>query len=85
MFLLQMSDNTVDVIQKLGFPAFIAIIALWFIYQVWKYVIKKLDEKDLQINDTITSHKDFRDRLLTTQNKIIDTQHDIKEILLRGK
>lgn len=80
------------IIDKYGFPIFIAMAGLFFAWRVWLYGTKKIDEKDAEIKDSRARRIEFDDRLITTQNNIlhsIDTGHEIareiKDAVVRHK
>lgn len=73
MFLFQLESSTVDAIQKIGLPSVIVVALSWFLFQVWKWVIKKIDEKDKEISDSKERRRSFDERLLSTQRDISDT------------
>ena len=87
LFLLQQTNSeTVDIIQKLGFPVFVALVIGYlgyrFLIEVWRYVVNKLDEKDTQITKMVDKSGEFREKMLETQNDLSNTQRDIKNVLL---
>lgn len=77
MILLQNDIDYSDWIQKLGLPTVLVLGLLWFLYKVWQYVTKKIDEKDVQIAESREYNKEFREQLLFTQNNLVNSQNNI--------
>lgn len=74
-------NGWIDLLQKLGFPIFVALGLLWFLFKVWQYVTKKIDEKDTVITNQIDQSNTFRTNMLKTQDDIGNTLKAHKNIL----
>jgi hypothetical protein len=91
--------NILQIVKDLGFPISVAIGLLWFIYKVWVYVTKKVDEKDAQILDQtekrnsliekITINQITTNEILKTHGDLLketkDTNEALKDYLMRGQ
>lgn len=90
ILLLLQNIDWIDIIQKLGLPVVLVLGLLWFLYQVWKYVTKKVDEKDELIKMQVSNSTEFREKLLISQTDIgrtLETHktilEDIKDFIIR--
>lgn len=80
LFFLLQGQETFQVIDKYGFPTLIALVGIVFAWRVWLYVTKKLDEKDIVMEEIRKRRIEFDDKLLGTQNNIqqsIESGHQI--------
>jgi hypothetical protein len=86
----------INIIQNLGFPIAVAIICIFFIWQVLKYVKVKLDEKDNLIAGMVDHLKTTQTEIVKTQSNLVNTQdriannqeslqQSIQGYLLKGK
>lgn len=71
-----------ELIKQLGFPIAIAVLLLWFLYQVWKYTVRKIDEKDQELRESAQSRRTFNTRLLESQEKIEQTMNNTHNLLV---
>lgn len=75
------ANDTVSYIEKLGFPIFVTIVLGLFLYKVWDYVTRKLDEKDALIERQITHNEKFSDEIVNTQTTHGKILIDVRNIL----
>ena len=87
IYLLQnvtgIANDTVSYIEKLGFPIFVTIVLGFFLYKVWAYVTRKLDEKDALVERQISHNEKFSDQIVNTQITHGQILVDVRDILER--
>lgn len=74
------TDTTIQIIQQLGFPIFVGLLLFGFAWKAWQYMTRKMDEKDKLITEQINKSNEHREKLIESQNRIVDTQREIKLI-----
>lgn len=78
-------QTSTEVIKTLGFPVAVAVTLLVFMgyvfKTVWTYVTAKIDEKDILIAEQAESRKEFAEKLINTQDRLVTGQRNINETL----
>lgn len=83
--LLLIEANSINdfssLIQQFGFPLVLCLALLWFCYQVYKYMIAQVKEKDNLYRQQVAQHKELSAGILETQKDIVRILNGIERQL----